>query len=531
MAKMNHRTKDNAVGVFLLHLFASTQCVYWMVGLQQQHSVAAFSPQRPFQNHPAVSSNVARTWPHSHGVLASSYYPTKTSIFSSSDSVVTGANVFDDKQKDFTMGYLNKHHGNLLAAFASAFTELGTIQSKKNAFTGGSYKIEDSTIVDFDPDSITMDVTVKIRSKEPTTERVTFPLDAYPVEGKQRQFKAQPLIPLADESVNPVDDFMRRVCRLCHIVGRPGDTGKVIQLGIQIGGAGVGDLKENMYLNQVPHNRYVRKYFYDMAANATLDAVIQCSNGELSNRMIMTAMFPEMNTQMDSYRIGTLLELTRSVAIKLAEQNLRVRVCVQGSMGVGIFTGVPKTLSGVSTLLQRMDWQSEEGEENEGLVGNFVNFGAVGKEHVVNAHIDSDGNPVEQDDVFLLVCPQNMLGLECSIMPTLSEMVEAAGDRPIIIINPDLVDKVSAQGQQSVRGRQDRLDFAASFQTIFHFQNIYYSGTSYFPILGAITKFGPKLQWVAHQRRDRINNDGEVYVPALASESQPDGELIMEAFN
>ena len=69
--------------------------------------------------------------------------------------------------------------------------------------------------------------------------------------------------------------------------------------------------------------------------------------------------------------IGTLLELTRSVAIKLAEQNLRVRVCVQGSMGVGIFTGIPKTLSGVSTLLQRMDWQSGEGEENEGLLEGF----------------------------------------------------------------------------------------------------------------------------------------------------------------
>ena len=44
----------------------------------------------------------------------------------------------------------------------------------------------------------------------------------------------------------------------------------------------------------------------------------------------MTMMFPEMNPSMDSYRIGTLLELSRAMAIKLAEQNLRVRVCVQG---------------------------------------------------------------------------------------------------------------------------------------------------------------------------------------------------------
>jgi adenylate kinase len=136
-----------------------------------------------------------------------------------------------------------------------------------------------------------------------------------------------------------------------------------------------------------------------------------------------------------------LLELVRTIAIRLAEENLRVRVCVQGSMGVGIFTGVPKQLNGVATLLQRMDWQSEPGEENEGMLGNFVNFGAVGKEHVVNAHTDAKGNRVEQDDVFILLCPQSMIGVDSSIMGHLMAMVDAAGDRPVILINPDLIDK------------------------------------------------------------------------------------------
>lgn len=207
-----------------------------------------------------------------------------------------------------------------------------------------------------------------------------------------------------------------------------------------------------------------------------------------------------------------------------------MRVCVQGSMGVGIFTGVPKQLNGVATLLQRMDWQSEEGEENEGMVGNYVNFGAIGKEHVVNAHKDVKGNRVEQDDVFILLCPQSMVGVDSSIMGQLREMVDAAGDRPVILINPDLTDKVSAQGQQSVRGRQERIDFANSFQTIHHFQNIYVSGTSYFPILGSITKRGPFEPWVAHQRRDRVNNEGEVYVPVLASEEKPEGDVILKTY-
>jgi adenylate kinase len=376
-----------------------------------------------------------------------------------------------------------------------------------------------------------LEVTVKDRSKpEPMIEKTTVSLDADPIDSKQRQFTPISKVMQLAETVNPVDDLVRRLNRLAWMADYPEVTGKLVQLGIQIGGDGVGELKENLYLNQVPHNRYVRRYFYEMAAQAALDAAILCSQGKISNRMQMVSMFPEMNPSMDSYRIGTLLELARTIAIRLAEENLRVRICVQGSMGVGIFTGVPKQLNGVATLLQRMDWQSEEGEENEGMVGKYVNFGAIGKEHVVNAHIDEKGNQIEQDDVFILLCPQSMVGVDSSVMGMLSEMVDAAGDRPVILINPDLADKVSAQGQQSVRGRQQRMDFANSFKTIFHFQNIYVSGTSYFPILGSITKRSPYEPWVAHQRRDRVNNEGEVYVPVLSCEEKPEGEVIMRTF-
>jgi hypothetical protein len=105
-----------------------------------------------------------------------------------------------------------------------------------------------------------------------------------------------------DLKVHPVDDMVRRLNRLCWIVNNPLTTGKLIQLGLQIGGQGVGEIKENMYLNQVPHNRYVRQYFYDMVATAALEAVVLCSQGRISNRMKVVSMFPEMNPAMDSYR-------------------------------------------------------------------------------------------------------------------------------------------------------------------------------------------------------------------------------------
>jgi len=452
--------------------------------------------------------------------------------------------MFDEKQLDFTIGYLNKHHPDAFVDFAEAFTPLGVTQANKNSFSGASFTIDDAKLVGLnyyvgenvhdEENYITLEVNVSVRGeKEPRLETVQISLDAEPNVRLKRKYKNSPILlkPDKPEIANPIDDFVRRMNRLCLICHQPVITGKLIQLGIQIGGEKVGYLKESMYLNQVPHNRYVRKYFYDMVADSVMDAVVLCSEGKISNRMKMELMIPEMNPEMDAYRIGTLLEATRAIAIKMAEQNIRIRVCVQGSMGEGIFTGTPKQLSGVSTLLQRMDWQSGENEENEGMIGDFVNFGAIGKNHVTNARTDRKGNKIEQDDVFLLLCPQSMIGVDSSIFQPLEEMVEAVGDRPIILLNSDLTDKPSSQGQQSVRGRQDRINFAETFKTIYHFTCTYPIGASYFPIVGAVGKFGPTQPWVAYQRKDRVNDGGEVYIPVLSTEEEPSSAMMMETFD
>lgn len=57
------------------------------------------------------------------------------------------------------------------------------------------------------------------------------------------------------------------------------------------------------FANLYSTDRFVRKYFYDMAADAVLDAVVLCSDRKIGNRMKLTAMFPEMNPSMDSYRL------------------------------------------------------------------------------------------------------------------------------------------------------------------------------------------------------------------------------------
>lgn len=119
--------------------------------------------------------------------------------------------------------------------------------------------------------------------------------------GKNIGTAIQPPLP-RDMDLLPIDDIIRRLSRLCWMVNEPSTTGKLLQLGMQLGGSDIAKLKENMFLNQCPHNRYVRKYFYGMVADATLEAVVLCSQKRISNRMKITAMFPEMNPSMDSYR-------------------------------------------------------------------------------------------------------------------------------------------------------------------------------------------------------------------------------------
>jgi len=82
----------------------------------------------------------------------------------------------DEKQLDFILGYLNKHHGNVFVSFAETFSKLGAEKAKKNAWSGGSYMILSATIVDINTESFELDVEIQERSKESTVKRVVIEL-------------------------------------------------------------------------------------------------------------------------------------------------------------------------------------------------------------------------------------------------------------------------------------------------------------------------------------------------------------------
>lgn len=78
---------------------------------------------------------------------------------------------------------------------------------------------------------------------------------------------------------------------------------------------------------------------------------------------------------MDTYRVGTMLEMVRELAYSLVDVGLNTRILVQPSMGEGIFKSLPLSLSGVMSIMTGMDW-------GEGLVGTHIRFGEVGEDDV-----------------------------------------------------------------------------------------------------------------------------------------------------
>eukprot|EP00899_Mesostigma_viride_P011983 jgi/Mesvir1/20786/Mv07896-RA.1 len=265
-----------------------------------------------------------------------------------------------------------------------------------------------------------------------------------------------------------------------------------------------GSFVSPTHLNNVPHTSYIRNFFYDDVKDSVLTAL---AAGKI--RLKLRCLIPELNPQQDVYRIGTLLELVRHVAFALADDGKRVRVCVQQSMGTGVFQGLPLALNGVRKIMELMDWGAEGG------FAEFVRLGAIGADQVA-----------PDDDVFIIVAPQSIVGH--SIIPLLQDMLTAVGDRPMILINPNLNDIPSAGGVMQVRGRDKRIEFASTFEDAYHFRLLYRSGAEMYPIYGALRYFFGH-PWEVY-KRNYLGQGEEEYVFARAYNTEPSRSAITDVF-
>ncbi|KAJ8634853.1 hypothetical protein MRB53_009120 [Persea americana] len=256
-------------------------------------------------------------------------------------------------------------------------------------------------------------------------------------------------------------------------------------------------------LNNIPHSREIRKYFYIDVLQAT-----QRATKDERPRLKVEINIPELNPEMDVYRIGTLMELVRVLALSFADDGKRVKVCVQGSMGEGALAGMPLQLAGTRQILEFMDWG------DYGAMGTFINIGSIGAKEVE-----------EQDDIFILVAPQNAVG-NC-IIDDLKAMTDAAGNRPVILINPRLKDLPGSSGIMQTMGRDKRLEYAASFQNCYFFRLLYYAGTQY-PIMGALRMSYP-YRYELYKRVDEPSGK-EKYVILATFPEKPTVDEINDAF-
>lgn len=98
--------------------------------------------------------------------------------------------------------------------------------------------------------------------------------------------------------------------------------------------------------------------------------------------------------------------MVRSIALAFMQHETpkRVRICVQQSLGEGIFVGQPIALSSMRQVLERMDWGTLLAPEERFQPGDnttprkeaLLRFGTVGADQVA-----------PDDDVIIVIAPQN----------------------------------------------------------------------------------------------------------------------------
>ena len=286
------------------------------------------------------------------------------------------------------------------------------------------------------------------------------------------------------------------------------NVARVVQQRVYASGSGQS-MEIPTRLNTIPHERSTRYWFYNDCVSSVEAALNDTENNTLVS---LSCTIPELNQNFDVYRVGTLLELVRELTTSLGQtKGRKCKVCVQQSLGQGVFCGTPLALSGVRRILQQMDW----GEYD-------VSIGQLGRDQI------------DECDDYILISPQNITGH--SVVPLIADMVEEislqGGNKRIILINPKLDDILSSGGVMSVRGRQDRMDFVSRFIPAYHFR-LLYIGMGPYPIMGAL-RYSYGGPWEVYKRVDFKNpGDGtprERYDLIETFENAPDSSKITAAF-
>lgn len=291
--------------------------------------------------------------------------------------------------------WLNSSLGQaLLLKFAERDEKLKKEMEKSNFWTGGSFTLEAGRCTNIAPDGINVSLDVNIRGKK-----------------EKRDVKAP--FPFKVDSEDALKIAIVALAIECERINL---TAPILELPF----GRDFTLPLDLLFNNVPHPAWLRAYIYSLAAEALKEIVRDPDLGPFDRTHLQIRVnFPEVNPAFDTYRIGTMLEMVREMALGCVFDGKRVRICVQQALGSGIFTGLPLAIASMRPVMEQMDWGLIPGEApykpHEERYGQEdanvrIRFGTVG------ADVLSD-----DDDVVIVIAPQNVVG--GAIMNPLEDMV------------------------------------------------------------------------------------------------------------
>lgn len=281
--------------------------------------------------------------------------------------------------KKVTMEHLNsKSSESLLLAMISMDEKLKEESQRANFWSSGNFVIQEPQCIAVDEQGLRVKTTILIKGKANSRE-VFLPFP------------------------NPVSDefsLKTTLVRMATAAERLQDTAALIKLPF---GQDV-NMPKDFRFNDVPHSQWLRNYVYESVTDAVIKAV-EDPFIKNKSRLQIKVNVPEVNPAFDTYRIGTLLEMVRNCVLALVDQKgMRVRICVQQSLGEGVFSGLPLALASMKPVLERMDWGPTLQPEQKFKMSDyqtprseaFIRLGSIGKDQVA-----------PDDDVFFIIAPQN----------------------------------------------------------------------------------------------------------------------------
>jgi len=215
--------------------------------------------------------------------------------------------------------FLNERLPSEMAKWVLKYTDVGDKYRSKNFWSNGLWIVDGVVVQSIDASGMALSVTVLERGKtEPIVLSTRLPFSA-PCETPDA---------LRDEllRINSADGAGGAATGALGASGPAGDVMRASGTLLSLPGASDRyTLPRDLWLNTTPFPRGVRRMFYEDVTAAVLAAVADRS---VPRRMKVVCTPPELNTEMDTYRVGTLLEVHTTRLYRYISLYIYMRECV-----------------------------------------------------------------------------------------------------------------------------------------------------------------------------------------------------------